>query len=77
VGALGHNLFLHPFVTFFGFCSFGSNLGSFSLFFLSPLIALLGVLFNGAHKGFIIFEPLKGCTFSIGCQKHAKKTALD
>jgi hypothetical protein len=61
---------------FFAFCSFGSNLGSFSLFFLSPLIVLLGALFSGAYEGFIIF-PLKGCTFNIGRQKHAKKAALD
>jgi hypothetical protein len=69
VGVLRHNLFLCPFVTFFRFCSFGLDLGLLSLFFLSPLITLLGVLFNGAHKGFIIFEPLKGYTFSIRCQK--------
>jgi hypothetical protein len=40
---LEHNMFSSPFVTHFGFYSFASNLGPFSLLFLSLLLC---VLFN-------------------------------
>jgi len=36
LGALENNLFLCPFVTHFGLCSCGSDLGLLLLFFLSP-----------------------------------------
>ncbi len=51
VRALENNLFLCPFVTLFGFCSCGSDLGPLSLFFLFP--PSLDALFNGACQGFI------------------------
>ncbi len=52
---LKHNSFLCLFVTHFGFCNSGWDLGLLSLFFLSPL---LGALFNGAWQGFIIRKKM-------------------
>jgi hypothetical protein len=42
-GPLKHDLFQCPFMTHFGFCFFGLDLGLLSLFLIFPLV---GCLFN-------------------------------